>query len=75
MLLRDKNAAVYGAGEIGAAVARAFAAEGASVFLASRSGSRAEEIAAAIRDGGGSARVGTMTAATVNVSAGTLIDF
>jgi NAD(P)-dependent dehydrogenase (short-subunit alcohol dehydrogenase family) len=37
MLLENKNAVVYGAGgKIGAAVARAFAREGASVFLAGR---------------------------------------
>ena len=37
MLLRNRNALVYGAGgKIGAAVARAFAREGANVFLAGR---------------------------------------
>ncbi|MBS1878679.1 MAG: SDR family oxidoreductase [Actinobacteria bacterium] len=53
MLLEGKNALVYGAGDIGAAVARGFAREGAAVFLASRTGSRAEEVAAAIRAAGG----------------------
>jgi NAD(P)-dependent dehydrogenase (short-subunit alcohol dehydrogenase family) len=55
MLLEGKNALVYGAGEIGGAVARGFAAEGAAVFVASRSGGRAEELAAAIRADGGTA--------------------
>ena len=55
MLLEGKNAVVYGAGEIGGAVARGFAAEGAAVFLASRSGGSAEELAAAIRAEGGTA--------------------
>lgn len=55
MLLQDKNALVYGAGSIGTAVARGFAAEGAAVFLASRGGARAEEVAATIRADGGSA--------------------
>lgn len=36
MLLKHKTAVVYGAGSIGSAVARAFAREGAQVFLASR---------------------------------------
>jgi FlaA1/EpsC-like NDP-sugar epimerase len=37
MLLEDKNAVIYGGGgSIGGAVARAFAREGAKVFLASR---------------------------------------
>jgi 3-oxoacyl-[acyl-carrier protein] reductase len=55
MLLEGKNALVYGAGAIGGAAARGFAAEGAAVFVASRSGDRAEELAASIRDGGGAA--------------------
>ena len=38
MLLKDKVAVIYGAGgAIGGAVARAFASEGASVYLAGRS--------------------------------------
>jgi 3-oxoacyl-[acyl-carrier protein] reductase len=37
MLLEDKNAMIYGAGgAIGGAVGRAFAREGATVFLAGR---------------------------------------
>jgi NAD(P)-dependent dehydrogenase (short-subunit alcohol dehydrogenase family) len=37
MLLEDKNAVIYGGGgSIGGAVARAFAREGARVFLAGR---------------------------------------
>jgi 3-oxoacyl-[acyl-carrier protein] reductase len=55
MLLEGKSALVYGAGEIGAAVARSFAAEGAAVFVANRSGGRAEEVAASIRADGGRA--------------------
>jgi 3-oxoacyl-[acyl-carrier protein] reductase len=52
MLLKDKNAVVYGgAGSIGRAVARAFAAEGARVFLAGRTlatlDAAASELAAA----------------------------
>ena len=36
MLLKDKHAVIYGAGDIGSAVARAFAREGATVHLAGR---------------------------------------
>jgi 3-oxoacyl-[acyl-carrier protein] reductase len=95
MLLEGKNALVYGAGAIGGAAARGFAREGAAVFIANRTGAKAEELAAAIRDEGGRAtaaevdvldaaqvdefvasdRARTMTAATVNVSAGALLDF
>jgi 3-oxoacyl-[acyl-carrier protein] reductase len=56
MLLEGKNAIVYGAGEIGGAVARGFAREGAAVTIANRTGQKAEELAAAIRDEGGRAR-------------------
>lgn len=55
MLLQGKNALVYGAGEIGGAVARGFAAEGAVVFVASRTGEKAEALAASIRADGGDA--------------------
>ena len=42
-ILADKNAVVFGAGgSIGAAVAKAFAAEGARVFLAGRTKSSLE---------------------------------
>ena len=48
MMLRDKNAVIYGAGgAIGGAVARAFASEGAKVFLAGRSRAPIE---AAVKD-------------------------
>ncbi len=52
MLLKDQNAVIYGAGgRIGSTVARAFAREGAKIFLAGRTQSKlaalAEEISAA----------------------------
>src|ERR687893_665609 len=51
MLLEDKNAVIYGGGgAIGGAVARAFAREGARVFLAGRTLESLEEVAG----GGGS---------------------
>lgn len=46
MLLENKNAVVYGAGgAVGSAVARAFAREGARVFLAGRSLAKVETVA------------------------------
>ena len=54
MLLADKNAIIYGAGgSIGGAVARAFAHEGARVFLAGRTLERLEMVAEEIRSAGG----------------------
>jgi NADP-dependent 3-hydroxy acid dehydrogenase YdfG len=45
MLLEGKNAVIYGAGgAIGSAVGRAFAREGATVFLAGRTLTRLEEV-------------------------------
>jgi NAD(P)-dependent dehydrogenase (short-subunit alcohol dehydrogenase family) len=56
MLLKDKIAVVYGAGgEIGGAVARAFAAEGATVFLTGRRYAPVEVVAKEIVAAGGSA--------------------
>ena len=56
MLLENKNAVVYGAaGAVGSAVARAFAREGAHVFLAGRTASTLEALAGEIRAAGGNA--------------------
>lgn len=56
MLLEDKNAVIYGGGgAIGGAVARAFAREGARVFLAGRTLAKLEEVAGEIRSEGGMA--------------------
>jgi 3-oxoacyl-[acyl-carrier protein] reductase len=53
-LLKGKCAVVFGAGgSIGAAVAKAFAAEGAEVFLAGRSKSKVEQVARQIAAAGG----------------------
>ena len=58
MLLERKNAVVYGAGgSIGGAVSRAFAREGARVFLAGRTRATLEEVAQRIRHDGGVAHV------------------
>src|SRR5690349_4934304 len=54
MLLTNKNAIIYGgAGDVGGAVARAFAREGARVFLAGRTRATLESAASEIRQNGG----------------------
>ena len=56
MLLDDKTAVIYGGGgSIGGAVARAFAREGATVFLAGRTREKVDAVAEAIRSAGGTA--------------------
>jgi NAD(P)-dependent dehydrogenase (short-subunit alcohol dehydrogenase family) len=63
VLLDKKNAIVYGAGgAVGSAVAQAFAAEGARVFLAGRTSAALEVIADKIRASGGVAEVATVDA-------------
>ena len=54
LLLQDKNALIYGGGgAIGGAVARAFAREGARVFLAGRTLAKLDRVADEIRSSGG----------------------
>ncbi len=54
MLLEGKNAVIYGGGgSIGGAAARAFAREGAKVFLAGRTRATLETVAGEIRAAGG----------------------
>jgi len=56
MLLENKNAVIYGGGgAIGGAVARVFAREGARVFLAGRTQSKLDAVAADIAAAGGRA--------------------
>jgi 3-oxoacyl-[acyl-carrier protein] reductase len=63
VLLEKKNAIVYGAaGPIGGAVARAFAQDGARVFLAGRTLAKLEEVAAGIRANGGAAEAAVVDA-------------
>src|SRR5258706_16327140 len=58
MLLKDKTAIVYGGGgSVGGAVARAFAREGAHVFLAGRTAEKLGKVAGEIRANGGKAEV------------------
>jgi len=72
--LEDKNAVVYGAaGAMGAAVARAFAQEGARVFLAGRTLAKLDRVADEIRSAGGvaeTALVDAMDQASVATHAG-----
>jgi 3-oxoacyl-[acyl-carrier protein] reductase len=63
VLLEDKNAVIYGGGgAIGGAVARAFAREGARVFLAGRTLASLEEVAGEIRSAGGVAETAEIDA-------------
>lgn len=63
MLLDNKVAVIYGAGgPIGGAVARAFAREGARVFLAGRTRAKLEEVAGEIRSNGGVANIAIVDA-------------
>lgn len=63
MLLEKKNAVIYGAGgAIGGAVARAFAREGARVFLTGHRQASVEAVAREILDGGGSAETAQVDA-------------
>ncbi|GAA3236811.1 SDR family NAD(P)-dependent oxidoreductase [Nonomuraea helvata] len=63
MLLQDKVAVVYGAGgPIGGAAARAFAREGARVFLAGRTQAPLDKVAADVRAAGGTAETALVDA-------------
>lgn len=63
MLLENKTAVIYGAGgAIGGAVARAFAREGARVFLAGHTPSRLESVAGDIVAAGGVAQTARLDA-------------
>ena len=63
MLLADKTAVIYGAGGgVGSAVARAFAHEGAKLFLAGRTLTRVEAVAQEISAAGGVAEAAQVDA-------------
>ena len=63
MLLEDRNAVIYGGGgAIGGAVARAFAREGAKVFLAGRTLATLDEVADGIHSSGGLAETAEVDA-------------
>ncbi|MBI3527495.1 MAG: SDR family oxidoreductase [Betaproteobacteria bacterium] len=63
MLLKNKNAVIYGGGgAIGGAVARAFAREGAKVFLAGRTLAKLDAVAREISAAGGTAETAQVDA-------------
>jgi 3-oxoacyl-[acyl-carrier protein] reductase len=63
LLLQDKNAVIHGAaGAVGGAVARTFAREGARVFLAGRTLSKLDALAAEITSAGGTAEAAQVDA-------------
>jgi NADP-dependent 3-hydroxy acid dehydrogenase YdfG len=63
MLLEGRNAVVYGAGgALGGAVSRAFAREGAAVFLTGRRRAPLDAVAAKIRAAGGAAETAVVDA-------------
>src|SRR5215213_1607653 len=63
MILENKNAVIYGGGgAIGSAVARAFAREGARVFLVGRTREKLDTVAEKIRSAGGMAEVAEVDA-------------
>src|SRR4051794_18774946 len=63
MMLDKKAAVVYGAGgHIGGAVARAFAADGATLFLAGRTLEKLQRVAAEITAAGGKAEIAKVDA-------------
>ena len=58
MILKNKNAIIYGAGgAVGRTMAHAFAREGAKVFLAGHTLAKLKTVAEEIADLGGSAEV------------------
>jgi NAD(P)-dependent dehydrogenase (short-subunit alcohol dehydrogenase family) len=63
MMLKDKVAVIYGAGgAIGSAIARAFASEGANLFLTGRLRAPIEAVAKEVASAGGSAQAGEVDA-------------
>jgi 3-oxoacyl-[acyl-carrier protein] reductase len=63
MLLEGKNAVIYGGGgSVGGAVARAFAGEGANVFLAGRTRQPLEAVVTDVEGAGGRAEVAVVDA-------------
>jgi 3-oxoacyl-[acyl-carrier protein] reductase len=61
-MLEGKVAVIYGAGSIGSAVARAFAAAGARVHLAGRTQATLDAVAGDIREAGGDAHTAVVDA-------------
>ncbi len=69
MMLKNKNAAIYGAGgAVGGTVAKAFAREGARVFLTGRNLASVSAIAEEIVTGGGTAEAAQVDALDENAA-------
>jgi 3-oxoacyl-[acyl-carrier protein] reductase len=67
-LLANKSAVIYGGGgAVGSAVAQAFAAEGAKVFLAGRTIATLKAVASKIRERGGTAEIAQINALEGNM--------
>ena len=74
MSLEHKNAIVYGGGgSVGGAVARAFAREGAKVFLAGRTRESLDELGK-VATFMASDGAGPMTATFANITCGAVLD-
>ncbi len=75
MLLENNNAVIYGAGgSVGGAVARAFAREGARVFLAGRTLAKLEAVAEEISAAGGMAEVDALDERAVEKHIGEVVE-
>ena len=75
MLLEGKNAVIYGGGgSIGGAVAKAFAREGARVFLAGRTKAKLDAVAEEIGDAAETAEVDALDEAAVDAHADAIPD-
>lgn len=73
MRLNGRNAVIYGAGgSMGGAVARAFAAEGARVFVTGRTAGKVHELADDIAAGGGAAHAAQVDALDAQAVSGYL---
>ncbi|MGH9194885.1 MAG: SDR family NAD(P)-dependent oxidoreductase [Acidimicrobiia bacterium] len=66
-MLQNKNAVIYGgSGAIGGAVARAFAREGAKVFLAARNETPLKRVAGEINEAGGTVETAQVDALDIH---------
>src|SRR4029077_3545362 len=78
MMLKDKVAVIFGAGgDVGGAVARAFAREGAKLFLSGRNLGKVEAVAADIASRGGvaeAAQVDALDEQAVDTYIGAVVD-
>jgi len=75
MLLKNRNAVIYGAGgSIGGALAVALARDGARVFLAGRTPESLEKVAGEVIDAGGQAEVTVLDEQAVDAHIRSIVD-